>query len=875
MTTPSAPPQASTIDRALRAGDVQGALAASAAWAQASPDDAKATAIEIAKAVAGVYRDLVAEPVHEYVERCEAALPKEVAPTVSKAVGRLVAMTKEWEPKLRACFEERLARELRDYVRSKQWAPALENIRALCTPADSERGNADAARRRAQYAGAVLGTCLNHPREAEGVVGMVARDPAAYGLDLDLVNAMQKARESRYDQMMRANVENIENQWSTVLKGTQVDILQKMPGKNLMGDPEEAELRDAGDLFRTVLRVPMWLGRWDMMLDATLVLVDFTPKDLALAAQSSGVEGRSYASLGFRAKKTVGMAFMDIGRNAWFARQYANWALDNLDRPQRAELLEFMGALRCDEYAPVFQQLWADKRLKDLRSELTVAIANLASPDSASLLLDELKATLHRSVIDPPAVRKGQQLMEALGRIVRSPRTPDQVRRDILARATDIVPRDNAPLAQAMVHSIVSAKPDMLSADQRRRAIATMVESLWIQDQSTELHKGGERQSNILGARNAAVGALQRLGKDDFEFMLAEFEKRAMRFGGAYMAAAELFEKMKDPRAVPILASMALNAAMQDMGKLSTYQRETYWDATAQTRKELTKDAILAPLVYALGEMGGAEGSRTLDEMFERIQSGRIENPGPETMQFLVKYVARDRGLDRGGPAARRDESEPQALPAADPGEVKDLVGKLTARYFLAGGSKRAQAKIPALARLGQLTPPDAIDAIFENLTEKEPMIASAALTAAAEYAAPNKPATLMALVVDKALEGIESRDPALRVECIKLLKEIGPNRAEVRKRVAAFAKTVEEPSARVAIKQFLGEVAPPAPPTGTPAEPAGADQANGDAAPPQAKSPASAGKSALDLKREYMVARQEWIRNGKKGPPPEPPAGA
>jgi len=874
MTTPAVPPQASTIDRALRSGDVRGALAASAAWAQASPDDAKQTAIEIAKAVAGVYRDLVAEPVHEYVAQCEAALPKEVAPTVGKAVGRLVTMTQEWEPKLRACYEERLARELRDFVRTKDWTRAMESIRSLCRPADSERGNADAVKRRAQYAGAVLGTCLNHPREAEGVVGMVARDPGAYGLDLELVNAMQKARETRYDQMMRANVENIENQWSTVLKGTQVDIQQKMPGKNLMGDPEEAELRDVGDLFRTVLRVPLWLNRWEMMLDATLVLVDFTPKDLALAAQSSGIEGRSYNSLGFRAKKTVGLVFMDLGRNVWFARQYATWALDNLDRPQRAELLELMGALRCDEYAQVFQQLWTDKRLKDLRPELTVAIANLASPDSAALLLDELKTTLHKSVIDPPAVRKGQQLIEALGRIVRSPRTPDPVRKDIVTRATDIVPRDNTHLAQALVYSIISAKPDVLSVDQRRRAIATMVESLWIQDQSTDMHKGGERQSNILGGRNAAVGALQRLGKEEFEFMLAEFEKRAMRFGGAYMAAAELFEKLKDPRAVPILASMAMNAAMQDMAKLSTYQRETYWDATAQTRRELTKDAIVAPLVYALGEMGGAEGTRTLDDLFQRIEAGRVENPGPETMQFLAKYVARDRGLGgAAAPAADRDKapSEPKALPVADPAEVKELVGKLTARYFLAGGSKRAQAKIPALARLGQLTPPDALEAIFENLSEKEPMIASAALTAAAEYAAPGKPETLTAMVVDRALEGIESRDPALRVECIKLLKEIGPNRPEVRKRVAAFAKSVEDPSARLALKQFLGEVASPAAPAADATAPEGA--APGDAAPqPKATGPA---KSALDLKREYMVARQEWIKGGKKGPPPEPPAGA
>jgi hypothetical protein len=33
-----------------------------------------------------------------------------------------------------------------------------------------------------------------------------------------------------------------------------------------------------------------------------------------------------------------------------------------------------------------------------------------------------------------------------------------------------------------------------------------------------------------------------------------------------------------------------------------------------------------------------------------------------------------------------------------------------------------------------------------------------------------------------------------------------------------------------------------------------------------------SAGLSALDKKREYLMARQAWIKGGKKGPEPQPP---
>ncbi len=869
-------PQASTINKALRGGDIRAALAASAAWAQSGSLESRDVAIEIAKAAATAYRDFITTPVHEFVEQCEGVLPSEVGPTVSKALGRLVAMTEEWELKLRSCHEERLARELRDFVRLKSWQPALDNIASLCSVPHGEKKVGEAIQRRVQYVGGVLGTCINHPREAENIIGLLSRTPTEYGLSEEFLVEMENARKSRLDQLMRTNLDNLENQWTAVLGSTQVDILNKMPGKNLMGEPEEADLRDVGDLFRTVLRIPIWRDQWEMMLDATLVLVDFTPKDTSLAAKSSGIEGRSYTGLGFRAKKTVATVFMSIGENSLFAREYGDWAAAQLHRPQKEQIIEFLGALRSQHYTRLFSALWNDKRYRDLRPELMIAISNLASPDSADLLLEELATALHKSVIDPPAVRKGENLLSSLGRIMRSPRTPLDARKRILDRVFEIIPTDNSKLAQAAVHSVYSAKPDMLSVELRQQAIATMIESLWIQDQSTDKHKGGERQSNILGSRNAAITALQRLGREDFDYMLSEFERRSMRFSGGYMAAAELFEKLKDPGAIPVLSNMLLSAAMQDMGKLSSYQRETYWDATAQERRELGRDQVMAPLVCALGEIGGADARRTLSDVMQRIQTGRIENPGPETMQDLGRYVSRDRDIAGIAGAPDTPEEVEQSLPEADPGEVKALVKTLTAKYFLAGASKRAQVKIPALARLGQLTPPEGLDAIFHNLTEKDAMISSAAVTAASEYASPGKPRTLVNAMLDKTLEAVESRDPAMRVSAIKLLKEIGPNRPDIRKRISNFAKSVSDGNARLVLMQTLGAVAPAGADSSPSQEPESPERTSeGDA--PASASGVSRGpqKTALDLKREYMLARQQWIKNGKKGDPPQPPPGS
>ena len=116
-----------------------------------------------------------------------------------------------------------------------------------------------------------------------------------------------------------------------------------------------------------------------------------------------------------------------------------------------------------------------------------------------------------------------------------------------------------------------------------------------------------------------------------------------------------------------------------------------------------------------------------------------------------------------------------------------------------------------------------------------------------------------------------------MRVSAIKLLKEIGPNRPDIRKRVSNFAKSVTDGNARLVLMQALGDVASSSPESSAGPSQEAVEQTEAGAGAGAAAPSAASGtpqKSALDLKREYMLARQQWIKGGKKGDPPQPPSG-
>ncbi len=375
------------LDEALRGGDVERAIAVSRQWAEALLQEgrqADQVGLEIARAAAATYRDLVTEPVHQFQARAAQALPQGVGSVVERALKRLMDLSLAWEQRLEVVYRERLARELRDFTRGRAFPQALENIRLLCGAARSD----DDSHRLAQYCGNILGTCENHPREVEAVMDMLAKDPGAHGLTLELVNELRAARQKRLDILMKSRMETREIEWNRMVTETVVEIQRQLPPKDRLDEPDEAVLRDTADLMRSLVRVPLWRGQPNKFIDATLLLVEFVPKELATAAAQSGVEGRVYNTLGYTAKKAVLLGFGQVGKSRLFTDAYDAFAREvALGTPYVKAFVEVMGATRSPAFYGFLTEGFGKKALVGVQEEIIDGLGNIGNADARNLLL--------------------------------------------------------------------------------------------------------------------------------------------------------------------------------------------------------------------------------------------------------------------------------------------------------------------------------------------------------------------------------------------------------------------------------------------------------------------------------------------------------
>jgi len=867
------------LDEALRRGDVERALSLSRQWAEGllgqerQPDQA---GLEIARAVAATYRDLVTESVHQYQGRVAEALPDGVGSVIERALKRLMDITFAWEQRLELVFRERLARELRDFTRSRNYEQAVENVRLLCSAART----GDDALRLAQYCGTILGTCENHPREVETVINHLNKTPGSYALTHELVNELSEARQKRLDLVMRSRMETREVEWMRTLTETVVEIQRQLPSKERMDEPDEALLRETGDLMRALVRVPVWRNQPAKFVDATLLLAEFVPKELAVAAAQSGIEQRVYMTLGFTAKKAILLTFGELGKIDRFTDSFERFARDHaFDTPYLKFFVEVMGAIRSPAFYTFLVECFSDKRLTPLQEEIVDALGNIGNADARNLLLKHLDEVLSAKVIDPPRVRTATRVIVSLGKLSRSPRLTPGERADLIRRALRAIPPDQTRMAMQAALQFFTYNPDVLPEDLKEWATAVLTQSLWLQDDSPEWAKGSERQESILGHREPVTEALKRLVTEAPGPFLERIERQALRYSGAYMAVAEVCEKTRLEDALPTLETMLRNALAFDDSDVTRYEAETYWDASAQQRVTLSKDRVVAPLVYAIGTIGGADAYRILSDLDDQIRSGRVTMPGADTAKFLMDFLQRLEREMGGALAAKGGEhiGEGGVGPGGGPLDgrrLDELLKTLRASFVFSGGAKRRLKKISAISELGQHTPREAIESLIQQLIDKDDMVQGAARTALLEYMGRRVPAPVRGEFLQKITGALNAKDPALRQGAIQTLREVGPRRPEVRTLIEQEMKAAESATTQKQIQLLLQESGPMRAPGGdAPIETApGEEPAATDEQP---EGPAQLSRvNILELKRQYVLARQEWIRGGKQGPPPEPPPG-
>lgn len=849
MTDPTA-----AIDHALRTG--KGKLALDEARKLCAAKGAtRETGIEIARTAATVYRDLIAQPVHDFAEGAQTDLPPEVGPLVAKALQRLIAMTTDWEKKLWDLHTERLAREMRDWVRAKNLEGAAANIARLIALVPSEQKI-----KRAGYIGNVLATVINNQKEAAQVVALIARNPTTYHLGNDVINAIDQARQKRAGELGSINLDNLEREFSSLLTSTAVDIKNLLPDSTQVGEPDETQMRDCGDLFRSILRVPILRQEPELFMDATNILVEFVPKEQTSTAKLARLEGRTYAGLGITAKKAVQKTFMDLGQNRFFCTVYKGWAKDVLGTPNLRPVVEVMGAMRTQEFAEFMKSVKADSEsVGVVGNVLNQALGTMAGAEAAEDLMAELRTLLGRKRIESSDLKDAERIITSLGNIVKTPRTTESDRARIWDFLRSHIPEDLGRLACHSALQCFTTKHEAQTAQQYHYAVRALVRGIWSSDQTTAHHQGGERQASELGFRAEIVQALIKIGGREPEAVVHAAEPLAARYGAPYLAAAEAFEKLNNPAYLPLLERMLNTTLMHDDKAQSVYQQEYYWDAATQQRKAITKEKLLGPIVFAIGTIGTPAGLAILKRYQEQISIGKVANPTPEVAGFLAKFLGESAFAGIQEVAGAEDDTP------VDPSELKSLLGALNGWYLLSGANKRRIAKIQAISKLARLKSVDSLDALFKQLADKDQMVISAAISCLADFSMPHQPKLIRTMTIDIAIEMLESKDPALRVGALKLMREIGPNRKDVRDKALAFIKRTDRREIRDALVAAMKNAGGTTDPTGASAT--GSGSADGGPTVPDSM-------NALAAKAQYLAARRAWIQGGKKGDPPPKPEG-
>ncbi|MGF1573140.1 MAG: hypothetical protein ACFCU1_08720 [Sumerlaeia bacterium] len=878
----------------LKANESAKALRAAREYYNQDTSSDKDKAVAIARAAALLYRDFLTDPILEFAAHTSEVIPEPAGSIIRKGLERLTAQAADWAVRLENVRNERLARDLREFIRQGKQKEAFEHVDQLFEIAKEKK---QSLRKRAAFIGSVVGSVLSREAEGKKLAGTIISRHEKLGITPEDAQELETARLRQRDELMAANLDNLENQWKKELKEAQVEIINAMPSKNKMGDPDDDDLRTVTDLFRCILRVPLHLKKLDYFVDATLILVDFCPRETAAIAKQSGVEGRSYDELGFRAKKAVGLAFLELGERQAMTAAYLKWVDASKDSPHLSYMIELMGAFRNNIFAAPLLEFYRDRTYKNLHNDALMALSNLTTRSVAELFLTELDKLLRSAkTLDPSIIRNALVFIDALGRMVRSPRSEVETQKFILHGITVVIPQNENRLALPAVRNVLIPKSAMLTETDRDWVVLTLVEALFIPQQRTSFEKSPEKKSDILGNRSGIVKLLERLSESAEDSICRIMEPKARRYSAAFLAAAEVLQKVKCRESLEILELMSETMIEVDEDRLQEHQREEYFDSTTETYKPITKDMIMAVIVYAVAELGGPHAKPILKKILSAYRKKELILNGGETLEQLSRYLGTEFSYDAKDESVDEESSSSQENILSSPlaaqpvraerktsrlsnDEIAAHIKTLGGLYFFSK-SKKIADKVQALAVLAQHTPQDALDAVFSQLYEKEPMIHSAAISTVAAYANAHRGEFTGKETLMRCLDGLESNKERFREGCRMALKNMTGK--AVREEIHKFGQLTDNGSVRIQVQEILGTFLDSAPaaeyveeePNDTESQSAGTADRGSASSSKIGVAQTRSSKSAFELKREYFAARQAWLAGGKKGPEPKAPPG-
>ncbi len=774
----------------------------------------------------------------------------------------------QWRERLGRIADERLAEEFVGAVKANDLKRAFELARSL------EEVASTAAERvqRARHIGVLLGSLVAERERARRFVQDLARHAHELGLDGVGVGAMLEEYERAAVAIARR--ENVSASTSRQeLTQAIVEMSRSLPDRMALHEPRREEYERFWQVVRAIVVVALTSPRLARYYEATCLFVEFAPKEYSSTSARAGVEQRLYATLGRTARLIASRALAALGKAAPVWQSYLRFAREGIWNKRIAPLIvEVIGLMRNPEAVEQLKEWYAEKRL-DVQFEVVSALGSLASEAAIEALLEILRGDVRKRPVVGELRREAIAVLQALGRAGRS--LDPTARSNLLQRVIQILPPDDSELHIRTVLAFLSGPLEGMDPKVLTWAASVATRALWHVERP-ELERAG--RTAPLGFRQPLIDVLERLAPHALPTINAITLEQAKTFCGAYLAVAELYAKLATPETLPVLRQLLMNTFLHDDKPKTPYQRETVLEPGTEERSELTRDKVLAALVYAVSKIQSEEADELLAELFEQVRSGRLPRPGPEMADVLMQAYMRV-GQKRGeGPLGvfpgsqstiGEEFAEAAAATSLTPEELS-LLRDLEAKFLLA--SKRRAVRVAALAGLAKHRTLAALPKIIDHLTDKDPIVAAAAATALTDYARPPVKPHVLERLHAELLSALQVGNDGLRAKVVDVLKRLGPRRSPLKERLETLvANGVLDGTARRLVASLVE--APP-PPPGTP----GTQKQTGESKPAangtSAQGAATGPKhiSELEKRRQYLLARQAWIRGGKRGPEPKPP---
>lgn len=863
------------LKQTLEDGNIEGSIEQVNQLLTLSTESLDATADNIGRTALALYREFVVTPVHRFYHNIAFHIEGSVAQRIQALLKPYVELTEEWLRKIDAVYRERLARELREHVRRRDTDDSIQaivNLLRLSSPREKEQQILPI------HIGNILGTMENDQPEVDHIVRRLRAEHKQHAIDPALVSRIDQAKTERLETIYRSRLETREVEWNRVLISTVVELKKYLPLPNAIGAPTADEIGTFEKVVRAILCTSFYENQFQHFADATLVLVEFCPKELSLAGALSGVEQRMYLTMGPKAQMVIHRVFQEIGQIHVLCKDFLRFAKGDHHHEYQKYAIELMGAFRAPKFVGFLIGVLREKRYQAVREEIIGSLGQIGGPKASDILLAELERVARARVIDPPRLRQASRIVTALGEMSKSKWMDEKKRNALIKQVIGLLPADEQRLKLLASLSFFRHQTEHIHTKSLAWAVKTLTECLWLADEQPNFARGNDRQRTILGYRQQIVDTLIAIGQPGLQAFLQAVGKHRLRYGGAYLAIAEVLEKIGDERAIPIIEKLLCNSLLADDEEIGKYQKEYYWDSTEAKRKPLSQDKIVGSLVYAADKIGGEQAEELLNGLFEQVQGGHLSPPGPETANFLMDAnmrIAKRKGFSAFAPPPQQAHDKP-AKAETDPSQQaieRKLIETLTKKTFLINRKQRRIKKVAALRELAERRSVAALDPIIAQLCDKDKLVCAAAATALLEFAAPGASKRILENLINCFLATLEHAGKDLRERITALFTRIHRRCPTVHETLERILQSESKSGLRAEVSKMLliieKELPSPAqsaaPPPST--EPSEAEQEKPEVA------KLSIPLADLEKKRLYMLARQEWIRGGKKGPPPEMPA--